>query len=250
MNKRTFFNSSSHLVTCLIIAAMISGCVSDNKNNIDKAYDRWKVKAEESRGYSPSVKRSMSNLEKEATVTSTGDVITAIPVVEEKEKTLPGDPVSLNMSDVDVAVLLRSLARAAGQNIMINEKVGGRANINIHKAPWNQVFLGILKTHGLSYKWEGDILRIMTAADMQQDLQSAAAKIDLRELEPLATRIIRIDYTEAAALKTTLEAFLTRSKNGKTIGSIMVDSHTNTLIVQALEEEEYDYENVSRYPRT
>jgi len=143
----------------------------------------------------------------------------------------------LNMSDVDVAVLLRSLARAADQNIMINEKVSGRANININRAPWNQVFLGVLKTHGLSYRWEGDIIRIMTLADLEQEVQNAAQKNDMRELEPLSTRIIRIDYTRAADLKNTLEAFLTKNKKGTVIGSIMVDVHTNTLIVQALKDD-------------
>ncbi len=236
MKKHTLFRRCTVLVTCLFVALIVTGCAGNDKKSTDQSYEKWKTKAEHSRGYSPSAKRRVSGL-------GGGEIDSAGPegleTVPEKEaaKPLPDLPVSLNMSDVDVGVLLRSLARAAGQNIMINEKVSGRANINIQKAPWDQVFLGVLKTHGLSYQWEGDIIRIMTAADVEQELQKAAQRMDLRELEPLSTRIIRIDYTEAASLKTTLEAFLTKSKKGSTIGSIMVDQHTNTLIVQALKED-------------
>ena len=239
MKQLTLFRRCWVLITCLFIVFIFAGCTGEDKNRIDQSYDKWKTKAEDSKGYSPSVRRRTSDLgDKAAASADAGDRAAALE--EKAAKLLPDSPVSLNMSAVDVAVLLRSLARAAGQNIMINEKVSGRANINIRKAPWDQVFLGVLKTHGLSYQWEGNIIRIMTPADVERDLQEAAQKIDLRELEPLATRIIRIDYAEAADLKRTLEAFLTKSKKGTTIGSIMVDTHTNTLIVQALKDDIMD----------
>jgi len=239
MKKLTLFRRCPVLVMGLFVALVVTGCVRDNKNSIDQSYQKWKAKAEDSKGYSPSSKRRMSTLgdSQGDTRVTTVSPDAAASSATEKLRPLPTASVSLNMSDVDVAVLLRSLARAAGLNIMINETVSGRANINIRKAPWDQVFLGILKTHGLSYQWEGDIIRIMTTADFEQALQKASQKMDLRELEPLAARIIRIDYTDATSLKTTLEAFLTKSKSGNTIGSIMVDTHTNTLIVQALEDD-------------
>jgi len=236
MRKYTLLQRYSVLAACLFAVMIVAGCTGDDKTRIDQSYDKWKAKAEDSKGYSPSIKRRISDLGGEASESAdSGHPVTA---PEEKAvKRLPVSPVSLNMSDVDVAVLLRSLARAAGQNIMINEKVGGRANINIRKAPWDQVFLGVLKTHGLSYQWEGDIIRIMTAADVARELQKAAQKMDLRELEPLVTRVNRIGYGGAANLKATLGGFLTRRKKGTAIGSIMVDTHTNTLIVQALKED-------------
>ncbi len=237
MKKHTLFRRCSVLVTCLFVALIVTGCAGNDKKKIDQSYKKWKTKAEHSKGYSPSAKRRVSDLGGGETATAGPEGLEAAPE-KEAVKLLPVSPVSLNMSDVDVGVLLRSLARAAGQNIMINEKVSGRANINIQKAPWDQVFMGVLKTHGLSYRWEGDIIRIMTLGDLEQEGLRASQKNDLRELEPLTTRVVRIDYSDAASLKTTLEAFLTKSKkDGKKIGSIMVDAHTNTLIIQALKED-------------
>jgi len=122
-----------------------------------------------------------------------------------------------------VAVLLRALARIANQNIMLNENVQGTASINIQKAPWNQVFLGILKTHTLTYKWEGEIIRIITISDLQKELElqkeSQAFSIKSEEYkgrfkslkkvnEPLITRIVPIKYGSLEPLKATLETVL------------------------------------------
>jgi type IV pilus assembly protein PilQ len=158
------------------------------------------------------------------------------PKLEEKakEKPLPNRNISLKMTDIEVAVLLRALSRAADQNIIVSEKVTGKININISRAPWDQVFLGILRTHGLSYDWEGDIIRIMTADDMEEDLKRQTRKRELKIAEPPITRIVPVKFSEAELLKANLENFLTLDNNDNPIGSILVDKHTNSLIVQAI----------------
>ena len=77
------------------------------------------------------------------------------------EKPLPTRKITMKMNDIDVPVLLRALARIANQNIMLNDKVTGKININITEAPWDQVFKSILRTQGLTYAWEGDIIRVI-----------------------------------------------------------------------------------------
>jgi type IV pilus assembly protein PilQ len=138
------------------------------------------------------------------------------------------------MNDIDVAVLLRALARAADQNIILNEKVAGKVNINIHQAPWDQVFTGILRSNGLSYTWEGEIIRIMTAEDMDADIRTKAREQALKLTQTPLTRIVSIKYTEADKLKENLERFVTVDRGGKKTGSILVDNHTNSLIIQAI----------------
>jgi type IV pilus assembly protein PilQ len=138
------------------------------------------------------------------------------------------------MTDIGVSVVLRALARASDQNIIVSEKVSGKININITQAPWNQVFLGILRTQGLTYAWEGDIIRIMTADDMEQDLKRQARQREMKLTEQPLTRIVPVKYATADKLKNNLEKFLTVDKDGNPIGSILVDDHTNSLIIQAI----------------
>jgi type IV pilus assembly protein PilQ len=138
------------------------------------------------------------------------------------------------MSNVEVPVLLRALARAADVNIILNERVTGRSNINITQAPWDQVFLGILRTHNLTYAWQGDIVRIMTSDDLEEDLRRETRKRDLMAAEAPVTRIVPIKFAEAAKLQETAKALLTTDKSSKAIGAVLVDQHTNSLVVNAL----------------
>jgi type IV pilus assembly protein PilQ len=195
----------------------------------DPFFEEWKARAEESKGYSPGKPPEVDQKPVEITEK-------IAPKLEEKakEKPLPNRNISLKMTDIEVAVLLRALSRAADQNIIVSEKVTGKININISRAPWDQVFLGILRTHGLSYDWEGDIIRIMTADDMEEDLKRQTRKRELKIAEPPITRIVPVKFSEAELLKANLENFLTLDNNDNPIGSILVDKHTNSLIVQAI----------------
>jgi type IV pilus assembly protein PilQ len=117
---------------------------------------------------------------------------------------------------------------------MVSEKVTGKININIAEAPWDQVFRSILRTQGLTYAWEGEIIRVMTVEDMETELKRESQRRDLRTVQPLETRIIQVNYAEAGKLQENLENFLSINREGNRIGSVMVDGHTNSIIIQAI----------------
>ena len=219
-------------IACLfLMAADMGGCSSKKelKDIKDPFYEQWRVKAEEAKGTSPVEPPPIDEKPYEI-ATPAGEEAPAPSV----PRPLPTRKISLKMNDIDVAVLLRALARAADQNIILNEKVTGKVNINIHQAPWDQVFTGILRTNGLSYSWEGDIIRIMTAEDMDADIRSKAREQALKLTQTPLTRIVSIKFSEAQKLKENLERFVTVDRSGKKTGSILVDEHTNSLIIQAI----------------
>ena len=220
------------VVSCLfLMVAWMGGCAQKKglKDVQDPFYEQWRVKAEESKGISPVDPPPID--EKPFEIASAQGEEEVTP---EAPKPLPTRKISLKMNDIDVAVLLRALARAADQNIILNEKVAGKVNINIHQAPWDQVFTGILRSNGLSYTWEGEIIRIMTAEDMDADIRTKAREQALKLTQTPLTRIVSIKYTEADKLKENLERFVTVDRGGKKTGSILVDNHTNSLIIQAI----------------
>jgi len=189
--------------------------------------DKWRAKAQESKGFSPGASQPPKDLVKEAAVRPS-------EIKTETERPLPTKRVSLKMSNVDVSVLLRALARAADVNIILNDKVSGRSNINITQAPWDQVFLGILRTHNLTYAWQGDIIRIMTADDLEEELRKESRRRELQLAEAPVTRIVPVKFASADLLQKNMQSFLTPDKTNKAIGSVLVDQHTNSLIVNAL----------------
>ena len=208
---------------------LIGGCASPKLEKQDPFFDEWRTRAETSRGISPGKPKPIG--EQPAIIKPK---VTPQDIDEAAEKPLPTRKISLKMTDIDVSVVLRALARASDQNIIVSEKVGGKININIAQAPWNQVFLGILRTQGLSYAWEGDIIRIMTSDDMEEDLKRQARQRELTLTEQPLTRIVPVRYATADNLKDNLEKFLTTDKDGNPVGSILVDTHTNSLIIQAV----------------
>ena len=221
----------------LFLFTMI-GCIPKEVKK-DPFFDKWKARAETARGYSPARKpRTVKVVQKdEARRRNKNDAASEGKGPLQTENLLPTQQISLKMHDMELAVLLRAMAKIAGLNIMINEKVQGIANINITEAPWDQVFLGLLRTHGLTYAWEGSIIRIMTVEDMEQDLKRESQKQNFRLVAPMVTQVIQISYTEASKLKANLEKFLTLNKDGKPLGSIMVDEHTNSLIIQSIQDD-------------
>lgn len=219
------------IIAVAISVLLVVGCAAPKKERQDPFFDKWKTKAETSKGISPAAPKPLG--EQQQIIKPKAATKAAI-IEEKKQKPLPTRTISLKMTNIDVAVVLRALARASDQNIIVSEQVSGKININITQAPWDQVFLGILRTHGLSYAWEGDIIRIMTADDMEEDLKRQTRQREMTLTEPPLTRIVPVRFSSATKLKENLEKFLTLDKNDKPIGSILVDDHTNSLIIQAI----------------
>jgi type IV pilus assembly protein PilQ len=219
------------IVAVFISALLIGGCAGPKLEKKNPFFDEWKARAEASRGYSPAKKEPGAEQPQVIKPEATSQDMEIEEIVE---KPLPTRKISLKMTNIDASVVLRALARAADQNIIVSEKVTGKMNINISQAPWDQVFLGILRTQGLSYAWEGEIIRIMTADDMEADLKRQARQREMKISELPLTRIVPIRYATADKLKDNLTKFLTNDKDGNPIGSILVDDHTNSLIIQAI----------------
>jgi len=220
-----------NIIAVVISVLLVGSCATPKKEKQDPFFDKWKTKAETSKGISPAAPKP---LDEQPKVIKPKAPPKAAKIEEEKQKPLPTRTISLKMTNIEVSVVLRALARAADQNIIVSQQVAGKININIAKAPWDQVFIGILRTHGLSYAWEGEIIRIMTADDMEEDIKRQARRRELKLIEPPLTRIVPIKFSSADKLKDNLEKFLTVDRDGKPIGSILVDDHTNSLIIQAI----------------
>jgi type IV pilus assembly protein PilQ len=217
-------NITGAVAVCLLL---VCGCSQYKQAEAtDPFMDKWKAKAQESKSYPPTASQDLT---KDPVAKPAG-----IKPEPEKERPLPTKRISMSMSNVDVSVLLRALARAADVNIILNNKVTGRANINISQAPWDQVFLGILRTHNLTYAWQGDIVRIMTAEDLEEELRKEVRRRELLIAEPTVSRIVPVKFAAADKLQENMKNFLSVDKTGKPVGSILVDQHTNALIINAV----------------
>ena len=220
----------------LIISFMLLavGCDAPRSKKSDNPwFDKWKAQAEVSKGFTPTRPKNDQIADQRKKLGYAGRQALA----QRSTKGLPTRKITVKLREMEVSMVLRAVARAVDQNILINEAVQGTVTVDVKNVPWNQVFLGILRTHGLSYAWEGDIIRVMTAEDMEREIQR-----DIRTL------IVPIEYADAKQLQANIQKILSSESTTMTpqgqpqtqtafTGSVLVDDHNNALILQATRED-------------
>ncbi len=222
------------LTGIMLSAMLLFGCAGNETVKKDPLFDKWSSMAETATGHSPAPRERGSVILQEllkGTAGTEGEPAAA-PI-----RKLPTQPVNLKLRQADVKTVLRALAQIADQSILVKSEIQGEMTIDFSGVPWNQIFNGILRTQGLTYSWEGDIIRVMTLEDMELDLKRKTQELGIKWVEPLLTVVVPIDYAKPKDLKENLESFLTRSKEDKPRGSVRVDEHSNSLIISAIRDD-------------
>ncbi len=141
-----------------------------------------------------------------------------------------GRPITVDFQDANIKSVLRLLAEEGGVNIVSGDDVKGTVTVQMKNTPWDQILDTILGIQGLGKKKDGAIITIMTLDKLEKQKTQETV---VQQVEPMLTRVIGINYTDAKALRDNLQELLTKDKDGKARGSIRVDEHSNSLIVQA-----------------
>ena len=213
---------------------LLFGCAGQQTAQKDPFFEKWTTMADTATGHSPAPRERSTTVTRELLKATgeTGETLAVMPIRE-----LPTQLISLKFRQADIQTILRSLARIVGKNVLVKSEIKGEMTIDFREVPWNQAFNSILRTQGLTYTWEGDILRVLTFEDMELDLKRKTQEMGVKWVEPLVTVIIPIDYAKPKDLKENLETFLTKNKDDKPRGSIRVDEHSNSLIISAIRDD-------------
>jgi type IV pilus assembly protein PilQ len=135
--------------------------------------------------------------------------------------------ISLDVQSADVRDVLRLLAETGGINILASGEVQGAITVRLIDVPWEQALEAVLKLTGFAQERQGNIIlvapakRFRSAGEERVHARQAEA-----QTEPTMTRVVPVNYANAAQLKTTLERLL------GACATIAVDGRTNTLILR------------------
>lgn len=66
-----------------------------------------------------------------------------------------GFPISLSLRDAPLPEVLRTFARLARFNLVLDPRVQGSVTVELENVPWDQALSVILKTHGLGAEVDG-----------------------------------------------------------------------------------------------
>jgi len=142
-----------------------------------------------------------------------------------------GERLSLNFQDIEVRAVLQLIADFTGLNLVAADSVSGSVTLRLKNVPWDQALDIILKSKGLGMRQAGNVLMVAPQEEIaQREKLELEAQQQLRELAPLRTEFVQIDYARAQDIADLIQS---EAKNLLTErGNISVDERTNTLLVQ------------------
>ncbi|HXM93572.1 MAG TPA: type IV pilus secretin PilQ [Candidatus Dormibacteraeota bacterium] len=173
----------------------------------------------------PAAKQAAQQANTAATTMATSSGQVASVVAQPGKYT--GEPISVNLKDVDLRDFFRLIHEISGLNVVLDPAVKGSLTIVLDEVPWDQALDIVLQNNGLDKQLNGNVLRIATRdtlkkeAETQRDLEKAQAEA----VAPVTvTRVL--SYAKAASMTTTLKKFLSAR------GDILSDDRSNQLIIR------------------
>ncbi len=143
-----------------------------------------------------------------------------------------GEKIDLNFQDVSVRSILQIIAEVAEMNLVISDNVdksAGNITLRLKNVPWDQALDIILKNKGLDKREVGNVLMIGTAEEIaEREKKELESQQQVKELAPLVTEFIQIDFRRASELKTHIETAKLISERG----FVLADDQTNVLMIR------------------
>jgi type IV pilus assembly protein PilQ len=137
-----------------------------------------------------------------------------------------GEPISVNLKDVDLKDFFRLIHEISGLNVVLDPNVHGTLTIVLDDVPWDQALDVVLKNNGLARQLDGNVLRIATMDTLRKEADARRAQ---REAEALAVDKVTftrfMSYAHAKDMVVTVKKFLTQR------GDVIADERTNAVIV-------------------
>jgi type IV pilus assembly protein PilQ len=163
---------------------------------------------------------------------------------------------SLRVRDVDIRDVLTIIAEEYGLNLILSSAVSGRITYDIENTSLRDGFNAILRSSGLTYVIDGNIIRVDEQAELRKKLKNELdiykARQELREArkleEPLETTYVNLNYIgttlskeegrETTDLQEAMEKLLSHNKEkGVDRGAnVSIIKKTNTLVITDVEE--------------
>ncbi len=137
-----------------------------------------------------------------------------------------GEPISVNLKDVDLKDFFRLIHEISGLNVVLDPQVKGSLTIVLDDVPWDQALDIVLKNNELARQLDGNVLRIATVETLRHEADSRRAEQEAEALaieKQTATRFL--SYAHAKDVIPTVKKFLSQR------GDVVADERTNAVII-------------------
>ena len=141
-------------------------------------------------------------------------------------KRYTGEPISVNLKDVDLKDFFRLIHEISGLNIVLDPNVHGTLTLVLDDVPWDQALDIVLENNGLDRVLEGNVLRIATIDTLRKEADAQRQKNEAEALSvPKVSVTHFLSYARAADVVPVVKKFLSQR------GDVIADTRTNSVIV-------------------
>ncbi|MEO7433381.1 MAG: type II secretion system secretin GspD [Dokdonella sp.] len=136
---------------------------------------------------------------------------------------------TLNLKDADIQALIATVSEITGKNFIIGPNVQGKITV-ISARPMKadeiyDVFLSVLRVHGLAAVPSGSMIKIVPEATAQQDGSTGVNGIGQRTSDELVTEIVPVKHVSAAELVPILRPLMPQG------AQLIAHATSNSLVV-------------------
>lgn len=157
--------------------------------------------------------------------------------------------------DMDVGILLKTLADAADLNVIISNSISGPVRVSLKReARWDNIFLAIMESRGYHYDLKDGLLSIYSLEDIKVRTALEQALYDQRQVaemrlraQPMEVAMIRVNYADidnlAASISSTMNSVIADRElagegvepvSGTGSFTIKADADTGQLILHGI----------------
>ncbi len=138
-----------------------------------------------------------------------------------------GEPISVNLKDVDLKDFFRLIHEISGLNIVLDPNVKGTLTLVLDDVPWDQALDIVLQNNQLERRLEGNVLRIATMDTFRREADARRAADEAQALAVPRIQVTHfLSYAHAQEVMPIVKRFLTPR------GDVVADVRTNSLLIQ------------------
>jgi type IV pilus assembly protein PilQ len=137
-----------------------------------------------------------------------------------------GEPISVNLKDVDLKDFFRLIHEISGLNVVLDPDIHGTLTIVLDDVPWDQALDIVLKNDQLSRQLDGNVLRIASIETLRKEAELRRAQVEAEALAVDPITVTRfLSYAHSKDVVMTMKKFLSQR------GHIESDDRTNAIII-------------------
>ncbi|MCK5619773.1 MAG: hypothetical protein KAJ17_10250, partial [Candidatus Krumholzibacteria bacterium] len=134
--------------------------------------------------------------------------------------------ITMDVQGADIKTVLRSISEFSGANIVAGLEVEGPVTVHLVEVPWKEAMDVILKANGYDMREEYGLIRVGTQDNLQdEEIDAAQLERQKEDLEPMVTRVVKLNYVKAKELKQAMKAVSTKR------GKVEFERDNNAIII-------------------